>query len=255
MDCLPLVSVIITTYNYACYLPKAIKSVLDQTYSNIEIIVIDDGSTDETALVMRNYPEIQYYFQHNKGISAARNYSIRKSKGRYLVFLDADDWLLSDAIESNLSVIIQHSEFAFVSGNYLIVRAEIGVPEKIEVTVSDNHYVELLQRNYIGMIGAVMFAQWVLQEIQYDEKLSACEDYDLYLRIAKHHRVVHHQKVLATYYYHKHGLSHNYKIMMEAMMSVMKKQFIFIQTHKERIAYEVGMQQWKDYYLMMADTA
>ena len=86
-----LVSVIIPCYNQAHFLDEAIESVLAQTYSNREIIVVDDGSTDNTATVARCHSPVGYIYQENAGPSAARNTGVKESRGEYLVFLDADD--------------------------------------------------------------------------------------------------------------------------------------------------------------------
>ena len=84
-------------------------------------------------------------------------------------------------------------------------------------TVIDNHYIRLLQSNYIGMHAAVMFQRWVFLQIRYDETLKACEDYDLYLTITRKYPVIHHQKFIATYYFHSSGLSHNHQLMMDSI--------------------------------------
>lgn len=253
-DKLPLVSVIITTYNYAHFLSKAIKSVVNQTYKNFEIIVIDDGSEDDAASVVKSFECVQYYYQENKGLSAARNKGFKKSKGNYLVFLDADDWLEPDALQQNLSVIMNKPGVAFVSGNYYFLRAETNKLDGVCSYITRNHYTHLLRRNYIGMHAAVMFQRWVFKEFKYDEDLRACEDYDLYLHVARKYPVMHHQQFIATYYFHTSGLSHNYKAMMDSINIVMKKQASFIRTHEERLAYQEGLQQWKSYYGFMETT-
>ncbi len=253
MKSLPLVSVVITTYNYATYLPKAIDSVLRQTYQNVEVIVIDDGSTDGAEFVIPNIESVKYFYQQNRGISVARNNGIKKSKGAYIVFLDGDDWLEPDAIENNLSRLIQHPTVAFISGNYYFIRAETGSVEKINVTVNNNHYISLLRGNYIGMIAAVLFQKWVLDKVQFDEDIKACEDYDLYLNIARQYPVVHHDKFIATYYFHKKGLSHNYQSMMDSIAVVFRKQVPNIFSAEEKKAYEIGLQQWKDYHSLLLE--
>src|SRR5258706_7912213 len=95
----PLVSVVIATYNMARYLPLAVRSALDQTYKNIEVLVVNDGSTDDTQSVMApflNDPRVKYYTQENKGQAGTKNRGIRQSKGDYIAFLDADDmWALN----------------------------------------------------------------------------------------------------------------------------------------------------------------
>jgi glycosyltransferase involved in cell wall biosynthesis len=98
-----LFSVVIPSFNYAQYLSRALDSVLSQRDSNYEVVVVDDGSTDNTADVVRSYQlefsnKIAYVFQHNRGLSAARNHGISLASGEYLLFLDADDELLPGAL-------------------------------------------------------------------------------------------------------------------------------------------------------------
>ncbi len=244
---LPLISVIIPTYNYAQFLPKAIGSVLQQSYPNIEIIIIDDGSTDHTSQVIPAHPAIKYFYQKNKGLAAARNAGIDHSHGSSLVFLDADDWLEKDGLFLNFKALQAHQEIAFISGNYKFLRADSGRVEKITVNVTDHHYEHLLKCNYVGMHATVMFQRWALEHFRYDESLRACEDYDLYLRITRQFPVMHHQEFIATYYFHSCGLSHNYKLMIDALSAVMKKQAPFIMSAGEKKAYALGLLQWKDY--------
>ena len=97
----PLVSVVIPCYNQAHFLGEAIESVFKQTYKHFEIVVVDDGSTDNTSEVARRYSGIRCIEQVNQGLSAARNTGIRESKGEYLVFLDADDRLYPIALEAH----------------------------------------------------------------------------------------------------------------------------------------------------------
>src|SRR5688572_18556089 len=97
-----IVSVIITCYNHGRFLADAIRSVLKQAYRNLEILVVDDGSTDNTPEVVLSFPDVNYVYQANAGLSAARNKGIDKSRGSFLFFLDADDWLYPDAVRANL---------------------------------------------------------------------------------------------------------------------------------------------------------
>ncbi len=247
----PLISVIIPTYNYANFLPRAIESVLNQTYSSVELIIIDDGSTDNTYSAINKEWQLSYFYQQNKGLAAARNAGIKNSNGDYLVFLDADDWLEKDALEQNYLAIKDKPSIAFVSGNYYLLRAETNNVQPVSVFVAHNHYAKLLQRNYIGMHAAVMFQRWVFNKFCYDESLKACEDYDLYLNVARQHTVMHHEKFIATYYFHSSGLSHNYETMMQSVKTVMEKQAPYIQSAEEKSAYNKGLTQWKDYYKLL----
>src|SRR5215218_5526383 len=97
-----LVSVIITTYNHSHYLPQAISSVLRQDFQNKEIIVVDDGSKDNTKEIVAQYPQVRYIYQTNKGLSAARNTGIDNSTGEYLIFLDADDWFFEGCLKESV---------------------------------------------------------------------------------------------------------------------------------------------------------
>ena len=99
-----LVSIIIPIYNYGHFLAEAIDSVMAQTYRPIEVIVVDDGSTDNTANIATSYPDIQYIYQPNQGVSVARNTGISKARGRFIAFLDADDTWHPD----KLKIQIQH---------------------------------------------------------------------------------------------------------------------------------------------------
>jgi len=94
-----LVSAIIPCYNQAHFLHEAIESVLAQSYPNFEIILVNDGSTDSTADVVRRYSPVRYVYQENAGLSSARNTGLKKSRGEYVVFLDADDRLLPEALQ------------------------------------------------------------------------------------------------------------------------------------------------------------
>src|SRR5438552_637083 len=112
-----LVSVVIPCYNQAHFLGEAIESVASQTYPHFEVVVVDDGSTDNTAAVVTGYPGVRYFRQENQGLSAARNTGLRHSVGDRLVVLDADDRLMPCALEIGLTSLRDHPECAFVYGH------------------------------------------------------------------------------------------------------------------------------------------
>ena len=122
-----LISVIIPAYNVAPYIHRAIESSLRQTHANIEVLVIDDGSTDDTLKVAQSYAErnsrVRLHHQENRGVSAARNYGIREANGEYLVFLDADDWFEDYAIEVMLNAQMKYPDKTICS-NFYIVRID-----------------------------------------------------------------------------------------------------------------------------------
>jgi len=112
----PLVTIIIPTYNYALYLVKALRSCISQSYSNLEIIVIDDGSTDNTREVVQGFHDdrIRYHYQENRGVSASRNRGLELAQGTFIAFLDADEYLTDDSIETRLAMMLDRCDIHFV---------------------------------------------------------------------------------------------------------------------------------------------
>src|SRR5829696_1766997 len=119
-----LVSVVIPCYNQAHYLGEAIESVLAQSYPYIEIVVIDDGSTDNTSKVAGSYSGVCCIRQDNQGLSAARNTGLRHSEGEYVVFLDADDRLLPEALQAGIECLQTNPECAVTFGHYRLIASD-----------------------------------------------------------------------------------------------------------------------------------
>lgn len=245
----PLVSVIIPCYNYGHFLAEAIESVVQQAYPAKEIVVVDDGSTDNTAAVAARYPEVRYVYQPNQGLSAARNTGIEQSRGDYLVFLDADDWLLPNALTFNASQLNQHPRAAFVAGTYTRVYDDGRAPEMYGMVFTDNPYRTFLYRgNFIAMIAAVMFTRWALRTVRYDTSLANCEDYDIYLKITRHHPMVQHSTQLAAYRMHTAAMSAAAAPMLRGALHVLDRQRPALRSPQEIEAYHRGIHFWRTYY-------
>ena len=244
----PLVSVVITTYNHGHFLLEAINSILQQAYPAIEIVVVDDGSTDGTKDIIQRFKEVQYINQANQGLASARNTGIRHSTGELLLFLDADDWLLPDAVSTNVRYLQQNEHLAFVSGGHYKVFTEAGIVEEDKNIISSEHYSHLLKGNYIGMHAAVMYRRWVFNEFSYDVNLKACEDYDLYLKIARKYPVVHHTELIAAYRHHSSNMSANIPLMLSTVLSVLDRQEESLCSNAEKEALAKGRMVWKEYY-------
>ena len=247
----PLVSVIITSFNHAKFLHASIGSVLAQTYSSIEIIVVDDGSTDDTAVVAMGYNGVRYYFQSNAGPSAARNCGIEQATGDYLIFLDADDILLAGAVELQVREIAKDPSLAFVSGGHMTSNEILEERRSVSSTVTSNEYPELLKGNYIGMIGAVIFRRSLLAHHRFDLTLKGCEDYDLYLRLAKEYKTCNHQGMIAVYRGHSASASKDYLMMLKTALLVLEKQRAAINSELERTAFTQGRKNWINFYSYM----
>ena len=155
----PLVSVIIPCYGQAHFLGEAIESVLGQGYRHKEIIVVDDGSPDHAREVATSYAGVRYIFQENQGLPGARNTGIRESRGTYLVFLDADDRLLPEALQTGVEQLHAHPGCAFASGHHHHIRVD-GSPfgkAPAQPPIGADPYRALLLQNYIGMHASVIY--------------------------------------------------------------------------------------------------
>jgi glycosyltransferase involved in cell wall biosynthesis/SAM-dependent methyltransferase len=248
MTATPVISVIITCYNYGHYLAQAIASVVQQTYTTTEILVVDDGSTDNTREVAARHPQVKYIYQQNQGLSAARNTGIAQSTGEYLVFLDADDWLLPDALAINLALFRQAPTIAFCYGGYTAMY-ETGRELVLLPPPSDQPFLDLLAKgNFIAMIATVMFARWVFYEVTFNTALARCEDYDLYLSITRHHAVQQHHALLAAYRIHGEAMSASIPRMLASALDVLRKHGATLQAPAEKAAFQQGLTFWKTYY-------
>lgn len=244
----PLVSIVIVCYNQAHYLEKAIRSAQEQSYPHTEVILVDDGSTDATREVAGAFSEVQYIFQENRGLPAARNRGLDSASGEYILFLDADDWLLTEAVAVNTRYLGDHPELAFVSGAhqvYMEATGEVWLGRRI---VTSDHYQEMLSGNYIGMTATVLFRKAILEQFRFDESLPACEDYDLFLRITRQYPVMHHTKLLTVYRKHGQNMSGNPKLMRETSLQILERQREWITAKEDQDAIEQGRQFWKRLY-------
>ena len=259
---IPLVSVIIPCFNQAKFLGEAIQSVLQQTYRNFEIIVVDDGSSDNTREVASGFSAVRYIRQHNRGLVGARNTGILASKGDYLVFLDADDRLLSQALESGLDCFRSHRECAFVFGQHWYLKSDGTSFEEMQTLPSDHnlflarlredkdHYRSLLYGNYIGMHASVMYRRDIFQFFNgFDPSLNAAEDYELYFRITRNYPVYFHNAVVAEYRFHSTSMTKNAELMLRSVMTVLRSQRKYVKDDKNYMeAYRAGRKFWIENY-------
>lgn len=199
------VSVIIPTYNSKDYIVKAIDSVLAQTYKNIEIIVVDDGSTDNTEKTVSSYlGKIDYFYKKNGGVSSARNAGIIKSTGEFICFLDADDLYEETKIEKQLSLFLENNKYGMVYSDMALFdeRGAIAYSyhgEKNIIGKSGNIFKEQVLSNLISTI-TVMAKKVVFNDVGlFDEGLRVGEDYDMWLRVTSKYEVGYVPEVLSFY--------------------------------------------------------
>jgi glycosyltransferase involved in cell wall biosynthesis len=203
----PLVSVVIAAFNAERFLAEAISSVLNQTHRELEVIVVDDGSTDSTASVVERSldPRVRLLRQPNKGVSMARNAGIEAARGEYVAFLDADDVWLPSKVERQLSVFRQHPAMGLVCGGYQIV--DESLQELLTVTPRPRHLRSLrmlyLEGDGVGLSFTGVVPVRILREVGgFDELLSTGADVDLACRIARSHPITAVRETVALYRTH-----------------------------------------------------
>ncbi len=187
----PLVSAIIPTFNRGWILREAVQSVLDQTYHPLEIIVVDDGSTDDTREILRLFGDrITVLFQENKGVSAARNLGIKHSHGELVAFLDSDDLWTPDKIACQVAFFNNNPDAVICQTEEIWIRNGKRVNPKNKHKKLSGMIFEPSLSLCLVSPSAVMIQRSLFELKGYfDEALPACEDYDLWLRIATTHAI------------------------------------------------------------------
>jgi glycosyltransferase involved in cell wall biosynthesis len=186
-----LISVIIPTYNRAWCLARAVESVLNQNFSDYELIVVDDGSNDETDLVLAPYGDaLRVIRQPNRGVSAARNAGIKAARGRWIALLDSDDHWLPDKLKAQIDWLTAHPDYRICQTEEIWIRDGRRVNPKKRHRKHGGDIFERCLPLCLVSPSAVMIDRRLLDEVGgFDEDLPACEDYDLWLRIACSHPI------------------------------------------------------------------
>ena len=182
------ISIVIPTYNRDHCLNRAIKSVLNQTFSTIECIVVDDGSTDETASLLESYQNQISVITHsqNKGVSASRNSGIKNAKYSWISFLDSDDEWIAEKLQNQISFLERYPFYSVLQSNEKWIRN--GKPfnqKKHHKKKSGYIFQPCLERCMIGPSSVIIHKSVFDQFGVFDESLPACEDYDLWLRLSR----------------------------------------------------------------------
>lgn len=203
---MPLISIICPCYNQAQYLDECLQSVLDQTFSDWECIIVNDGSPDNTEEVARKWIErdqrFKYLKQKNKGVSAARNLGIRHAEGNYFQFLDGDDKLQKNKLlyqikilESNGSIDVLYGGsryFKDKNPNNLFAIHPTGIVPTVDMHFDDANQLEILLNKNLCTICAALYRSVIFEKVNF--KNVAFEDYLLNIEIAAHHFKFHFQK-------------------------------------------------------------
>jgi glycosyltransferase involved in cell wall biosynthesis len=204
------ISVIIPTYNRASLIARAVDSVLSQTLNDFEVIIIDDGSKDNTKEVLQQYEgKIKYIYQNNGGISKARNRGIQESVGKYIAFLDSDDYWAPKKLEVQTKVLDENPRVGIVYARMPIVNEHGDILGMKPNGVSGKNFQELLRVWGDLPTSSVMTRRECFDRVGvFDDDLPPMEDIDMWLRIAHSYDLYEVEgKVLAYYWRHDHQIT------------------------------------------------
>jgi len=209
MNSKPKVSVIIPTYNSAQFITETLESVFAQTYKDYEVIVVDDGSTDNTKEVLKPYmSKIRYIYKENGGPASARNVGIKNAQGEYIAFLDSDDLWLPEKLEKQVEYFKSDPDVALVFSDCISFGDEELIRKRKRKYKGDV-FLHLLRENFIPTL-TVIAKKKCFDEVGYfdtDKSLISSEDYDMWLRIARSFKVGYIEEPLAKRRINRKSLS------------------------------------------------
>ena len=218
----PKVSVIIPTFNRAQYIAAAIESVLNQTYKDFEIIVVDDGSNDNTREVLEAFMNrIKYIYKKNAGTASARNVGIKNAQGEYIAFLDSDDLFLPKKLEIQVPILDKHPEIGFVYSDsfYFKGKSRCSVLMRSIRPSSDGRILNRLFMNTNIIPGSLLFRKVCFEKVGlFDESLQFNEDTDMLFRISIQYKAYFSGYPSAMYRVHLHSKSKNWEGLMKSLL-------------------------------------
>jgi len=254
------VSVVIPCYNYGRFLSAAIGSVLAQRYLDIQLIVIDDGSRDETPAVAARYPTATYVYQRNLGVSKARNRGTALSDGEFILFLDADDQLATDAIATSARVLAQRPECAFVYGHQQLVDEEGSplstMPERtamLQGCLEEDPFSFMLRRNFpLRNPGAILYRKEIIDRLGgFTDAFRdpTTQDLDLNFRIAREYPICCNDRVVMLSRIHSSMSTLNAHTMLRDTVRAQQRQRRFVREHRTYMAqYKAGLKLARGYW-------
>ena len=253
-----LASVVIPCFNQAQFLGESIGSALGQTHPHVEVVVVDDGSSDNTRTVATSFPGIRVVPRANGGLPAARNSGLAAASGTYVVFLDADDRLLPRAVAIGVDALRERPHHSAAFGWYRQVDvAGHPLPTPPLARLDGEPYEALLRTNWTGGQPTAVYRRDVLDAIGwFDESLQAAEDYELNLRIVHASRIHRHGQVVVEYRRHAGTMSTDLLLMLDQVLQALDLQWRHV-AHEPRLrsAWRQGRRFWREYYgAAVADT-
>ncbi len=244
------VGIVVTTYNHAQFLEEALASVVAQRVRANDVVVVDDGSTDDPGSIVARFPDVRLIRQPNRGLAAARNTGLKSLTTSHVIFLDADDRLQPFAIDAGLACFARAPRSGLVYGGHLYLNGRGDVTGGRFEPPGDSAYRSLLRGNFIAMHGAVMYRRECLAAIGgFDEQLARCEDYDLYLRMAGVYPITGYPELVAEYRLHGANMSANHWAMLQSALAVQARHEPPSTADRlDRNAWIEGRRRWRRCY-------
>lgn len=240
-DKLPLVSIIIPSYNHEKYVIDSINSVLNQTYQNIELIVIDDGSKDNSVSIIRDLSKkygFKFINRENRGLSATLNEGIKISSGKYISILASDDKIIEYKIEKQVQFMEENPDYMASYGNRIIIYGKIERKDIVNNAKSGWIFHELLTAKISIPALTSIINKSVFNYIGYYDENLWIEDWDMWLRIAEKYQIGYLNEYLA--YYRKHDTNISFQL-----LKMYKAQKEILQKWKSYDKYKEVMEIWK----------
>ena len=227
MRALPLVSVVIPCFNHGRFLGDAVASALAQTYPELEVIVVNDGSTDDSSAVAKTFlPRIELVEQENAGLSAARNAGVRAARGDFVVLLDADDVLLPHCVASRMRYLLEDDGVGLVAGYYREIdehgRLLPRIPELRRLPEAP-HFAAAVRRNWGPPLAWTIRTRAFELCGMFDPFLRSCEDWDFLIRLSARFKIAYDPEVGAYYRQIPSSMSRSHLVMYDAGQMVMRK--------------------------------
>ena len=213
---MPFFSVIIPLFNKEKFIEATLKSVLNQTFIDFEILIINDGSTDNSATIIEGFddPRISYFLKENAGVSSARNDGIEKAQSNYISFIDADDYWYPDFLEEMFKIIQNYPQQKAFSAAIEIETSKKVIPASYSIIRTNDceivNYFTASTKETVICTSCAVFHKSIFEEIgNFDLTVKSGQDTDMWIRIGINHPVVFSWKILARYIYDKNSLSKN----------------------------------------------
>ncbi len=215
----PKISIIIPAYNSEKFIKRTIQSVLNQTYKNFELIIVDDGSTDNTKEIVREFqkkdPKIKYIWEKNSGAPARpKNRGIKRSKGEYIAFLDHDDEWMPEKLEKQLNLFEKEKnlKLGFISSNGLVFNEKENKTYEHKITKRGEVFQDLLANNFILSSSSVLAKKEVFKNVGFfDENLKFSDDWEMWIKIAQKYEFDFFDEALFKYYWHGENVMNKLK--------------------------------------------